>query len=121
MSSETIIFIGVACYLVIMLVIGIYASKRAGASSSSFIVAGRNMPIWLCSTPIVATWFGGGTMLGGAGAPQSIIQKIKLPFIFPIKAVVNYVFIFNHQGFNIRVAQDYHILFVWIVTIVILD
>lgn len=68
MSSETIIFIGVGFYLVIMLCIGIAASKRAGKSSSAFIVAGRSMPIWLCSTTIVATWFGGGTMLGGAGA-----------------------------------------------------
>lgn len=82
MSSETIIFIGVACYLVIMLVIGIYASKRAGASSSSFIVAGRNMPIWLCSTTIVATWFGGGTMLGGAGASYEggLLGVIADPF-----------------------------------------
>jgi len=51
-SSETIIFIGVIVYLAIMLLIGILASKRANTSSSEFIVAGRNMPIWLCSTTI---------------------------------------------------------------------
>lgn len=82
MSSETIIFIGVGFYLVIMLVIGILASKRAGKSSSAFIVAGRNMPIWLCSTTIVATWFGGGTMLGGAGASYEggLLGVIADPF-----------------------------------------
>ena len=82
MSSETIIFIGVIVYLAIMLLIGILASKRANTSSSEFIVAGRNMPIWLCSTTIVATWFGGGTMLGGAGASyeQGLLGVIADPF-----------------------------------------
>lgn len=82
MSSETIIFVGVGGYLVIMLGIGIFASKRAGASSSAFIVAGRNMPIWLCSTTIVATWFGGGTMMGGAGASyeRGLLGVIADPF-----------------------------------------
>ena len=68
MSNEAIIFTGVGMYLVIMLAIGIYASKRASASAADFIVAGRNMPIWICSATIIATWFGGGTMMGAAGA-----------------------------------------------------
>lgn len=82
MSTETIIFIGVACYLVMMLVIGVFAAKRASSSSSDFIVAGRNMPIWLCSTTIVATWFGGGTMMGAAGASyqEGLLGVIADPF-----------------------------------------
>ena len=67
MSSEAIIFIGVAIYMVIMLGVGFYASKKSH-SVTDFIVAGRGMPLWLCSMTVIATWFGGAMMLGGAGA-----------------------------------------------------
>ena len=67
MSTEAIIFTGVGIYLAIMLVIGIYASKRAN-STADFIVSGRRMPIWICSFTLMATWFGGGTMMGASGA-----------------------------------------------------
>ena len=82
MSNETIIFIGVSIYLVIMLGIGIYASKRASISTSDFIVAGRRMPIWICSATIVATWVGGGTMMGAAGASYEggLLAVIADPF-----------------------------------------
>jgi SSS family transporter len=67
LSTETIIFIGVGIYLLVMLIIGAYATKRA-SSAANFIVAGRRMPIWICSATLVATWFGGGTMMGASGA-----------------------------------------------------
>ncbi len=81
MSTETIIFIGVAVYLAMMLVIGAYASKKAN-TAANFIVAGRRMPIWICSATIVATWFGGGTMMGAAGASyeNGLIGVIADPF-----------------------------------------
>jgi Na+/proline symporter len=44
LSTEAIIFIGVGIYLVVMLLIGIYASRKAD-SAENFIVAGRKMPI----------------------------------------------------------------------------
>lgn len=67
MSTETIIFIGVGIYIVLMIAIGFYASGRTH-TVTEFIVAGRGLPVWLCSTTIVATWFGGGTMMGASGA-----------------------------------------------------
>lgn len=81
MSTENIIFTGVFVYLLMMLVIGVYASKRA-SSAANFIVAGRRMPIWICSATIVATWFGGGTMMGAAGASYEggLIGVIADPF-----------------------------------------
>ena len=81
MSTEAIIFSGVAIYLVLMLVIGIYASKRTG-STANFIVAGRRMPLWIGSATIIATWFGGGTMMGAAGASyeSGLIGVIADPF-----------------------------------------
>jgi len=82
MSNEMVIFIGVGIYLVVMLSIGVYASKRASTSASDFIVAGRRMPIWICSATIVATWFGGGTMMGAAGASyeSGLLGVIADPF-----------------------------------------
>jgi SSS family solute:Na+ symporter len=81
LSTETIIFIGVAVYLVMMLGIGVYASKKAD-STVNFIVAGRRMPIWIMSATIVATWFGGGTMMGAAGASyeRGLLGVIADPF-----------------------------------------
>ncbi|MCK5326007.1 MAG: hypothetical protein KAJ57_08360, partial [Woeseiaceae bacterium] len=67
MATESIILIGVGIYVVIMIAVGFYASGKTH-SVTEFIVAGRGLPIWLCSTTIIATWFGGGTMMGTAGA-----------------------------------------------------
>ena len=67
MSTETVIFTGVGFYMLIMLGVGVYASRRSH-SITEFMIAGRGMPIWLCSMTIIATWFGGAIMLGGAGA-----------------------------------------------------
>jgi len=67
MTTETVIFLGVVAYMLIMLGVGYYASKRSH-SVTEFMVAGRGMPIWLCSMTVIATWFGGAMMLGGAGA-----------------------------------------------------
>ena len=81
MSTETVIFIGVGVYLVLMLVIGIYASRKTG-STENFIVAGRRIPLWIGSATIIATWFGGGTMMGSAGASyeRGLLGVIADPF-----------------------------------------
>lgn len=64
-----------------MLAIGIYASGKSG-STANFIVAGRRLPIWIGSATIVATWFGGGTTLGSAGASyeHGLVGVIADPF-----------------------------------------
>ena len=81
MSTEAIVFSGVAVYLVMMLVIGAWASTRTG-STANFIVAGRRMPLWIGSATIIATWFGGSTMMGAAGASyeNGLIGVIADPF-----------------------------------------
>ena len=81
MTTETTIFIGVAIYIVIMVAVGIYAAKKTH-SASEFIVAGRSLPLWLLTTTIVATWFGGGMMIGGAGAAydHGLLGNIADPF-----------------------------------------
>ncbi len=54
MATQTLILVGVGLYLAIMVVVGIYASRDAH-SLADFVVAGRKMPLWLCSTSIFAT------------------------------------------------------------------
>jgi Na+/proline symporter len=89
MSTEATIFTGVAVYLVIMLFIGVYAAKRTH-SSVDFMVAGRRMPIWICAATLMATWFGGSTMMGSSGAayegglllvvrPNSLLANLSNP------------------------------------------
>ena len=67
MSVETMILLGVGLYLLIMVGVGFYASRESH-SLSDFVVAGRNLPLWLCSVTVFATWFGSGTMMGVATA-----------------------------------------------------
>ncbi len=47
----------VAIFFVIILIIGLGVSKRAGRSFSDFFLSGRNMPWWLLGVSMVATTF----------------------------------------------------------------
>ncbi len=81
MATETIIFIGVGIYVLLMLAVGAYAAKKT-RTTAEFIVAGRNLPMFLCSATIVATWFGGGTMMGASGAAydEGLLGVVADPF-----------------------------------------
>jgi SSS family solute:Na+ symporter len=81
MATETIIFIGVGIYVVLMLAVGIYAAKK-NETAADFIVAGRQMPMFLCTATIIATWFGGGTMMGASGSAydEGLLGVIADPF-----------------------------------------
>jgi len=47
----------IAIFFVIILIIGLSVSKRAGRSFSDFFLSGRNMPWWLLGVSMVATTF----------------------------------------------------------------
>ena len=70
MSTETIILAGVAVYMAAMLGVGYYAAGKTH-SVTEFVLAGRGLPVWLLSMSVIATWFGGSTMIGG-----TIISRI---------------------------------------------
>jgi len=80
-STEAIILAGVSIYLLAMLAIGVAAAKRSG-TQDDFLVAGRKLPLWICAPTIMATWFGGGTMLGAAGTGYEggFLASISVPF-----------------------------------------
>ena len=81
MSTEAVILTGVAVYVVIMIGVGVYASSKTH-SITEFAVAGRRLPLWLCTATIMATWFGGGVMIGVAGSAydEGMLGVIADPF-----------------------------------------
>lgn len=73
--------VGIALYLIAMVAIGIYAA-RGTQSASDFIVAGRSLPLWLCSVSLFATWFGSGIMMGAAtsGFDRDFLAMMAEPY-----------------------------------------
>lgn len=92
-GTGTVIFIGVVIYIAVMVAVGIYASRKTH-SAAEFIVAGRSLPLWLCTATIIATWFGGGMMIGGAGAAydDGLLGVIADPFGATLCLVLTGVF-----------------------------
>ncbi len=61
MNLETIDWIIIVAFFVFSLLIGVWASRKAGQSSSEFFLSGRNMPWWLLGVSMVATTFSADT------------------------------------------------------------
>lgn len=59
--------IAIVCFVLLQLAIGAWASRRI-ASETDYLVAGRNLPVWLAGMSIFATWFGAESVLGASGA-----------------------------------------------------
>ncbi len=57
MILQSIDFIIIFAFFLLSLLIGLYASKKAGKSSADFFLSGRSMPWWLLGTSMVATTF----------------------------------------------------------------
>lgn len=68
-------------YLVINVVIGIWASSKV-KNSSDFALAGRNLSVLVAGVSIFATWFGSETIMSSSGefAKGGILAVIKEPF-----------------------------------------
>lgn len=67
MESNSTEIISVIVYLIVMAGIGIYLAKRV-KDSQDYLAGGRRMPLFLVTATLFATWWGGGVILGGAGA-----------------------------------------------------
>lgn len=51
----------IVAFFIITLLIGLYASRKAGKNSSEFFLSGRSMPWWLLGVSMVATTFAADT------------------------------------------------------------
>ncbi len=67
MSDSALVLGGVGLYVLVILAIGIYAGKRVD-NQADYIVAGRNLGLGLLVFTFFATFYGGGTIMGVAGA-----------------------------------------------------
>jgi len=72
---------GVAVYLTGVLALGLHAARHV-QDNADYLVAGRRLPLWLCTFTLFATWFGGGTAIGAAGAAyeSGLLGVIADPF-----------------------------------------
>lgn len=58
--------IAIVVYLVIMLIAGVLAGRNIKEDKDGFLLAGRQLPLIVLVGTLLATWFGGGTVVGGA-------------------------------------------------------
>ena len=65
--SQSFVLVTVGVYLLVLLLLGAAASRRI-RDATDFMVAGRRLGIGFCTFTLFATWFGGGTLIGAAGA-----------------------------------------------------
>lgn len=71
----------VIAYLVISLIIGLWAAKRV-QTENDFVSAGRNLPLLLATTTVFGTWFGSETVLGASSefAEKGMSGVVEDPF-----------------------------------------
>ncbi len=77
MDKVTLALYGVIVYFVIMMFIGWWASRKV-KGLADFAVAGRRLGPLLVFGTVLATWFGGGTALGGA----------SMAYLFGLRGVI---------------------------------
>lgn len=58
--------VAILVYLVVMLAVGVWAGRKAANDKDGFLLAGRQLPLIVLVGTLLATWFGGGTVVGGA-------------------------------------------------------
>ncbi|MBE6379158.1 MAG: hypothetical protein E7051_10155 [Lentisphaerae bacterium] len=93
-STMRTLFIGVLIYMVLMLLIGWFSSKKV-SGMSDFLVAGRRLPLWMATATLIATWFGAGSSMGVAATVYSdgIIGVLADPFGASLSLILAGIFI----------------------------
>ncbi|SFK31295.1 solute:Na+ symporter, SSS family [Halobacillus dabanensis] len=83
--SSSIQISAIVTYLLLMVALGIYFSKREVKTSEDFMVAGRRLPRLVLIGTLLATWVGSGTVVGSAsfmyqhGPLASILSGLSGP------------------------------------------
>lgn len=106
---QTSIFVGVGVYLLLMIGVGIYAGKKSH-TATEFMLAGRGLTPMICTATIIATWFGGGSMIGSSGAAYDtgILGVIADPFgaAFCL-LLIGFFFARTFRRLNVVTTADY--------------
>jgi SSS family solute:Na+ symporter len=56
----------IVAYLAVLIAVGGYFGRKVRDSKDDFLLAGRRLPLFVLVGTLLATWFGGGTVVGGA-------------------------------------------------------
>ena len=73
--------------------IGVWASHKNQASTDSFILAGRKLPLWVAMLTMAATWLGGGYINGTAEqAYSSGLVWVQAPWGYGLSLVIGGIF-----------------------------
>jgi len=93
-DTRLMLWIGIAIYIVGMILVGFWCSKRINGLSD-FLVAGRRLPLWMATATLLATWFGAGSSMGVAGEvyASGIGGVIADPFGASLSLIIAGVFV----------------------------
>ena len=80
-SNKTILAITLCVYVLFLLAISIFASRRV-ETEADYLVAGRRLPLFLAWGTLIATWFGAATMFAAAGAVREEGLLLVLAHLF---------------------------------------
>ncbi|MFT5140100.1 MAG: SSS family solute:Na+ symporter [Lysobacterales bacterium] len=88
-STQTTILVGTGLYVLVMLAIGLFVSKKS-TDLDDFAASGRNMSMSVCAISIIATWFGAGPMMGSAAAAYSgnKLEVLRDPLVSGIALII---------------------------------
>lgn len=80
-SATIALAIALGVYLVVLTGLSIFASRKV-ETEEDYLVAGRNLPLFLCWGTLIATWFGAASMTAASEAAREdgLIGVILDPF-----------------------------------------
>jgi uncharacterized sodium:solute symporter family permease YidK len=67
MSDKLQIFIAMSCYMLVVIGIGVYYSKRASESSDNYLIGGRSLGPWVVAMGAEASDMSGWLLMGLPG------------------------------------------------------
>ena len=101
----------VLLYMLMMIPIGIYASRRV-KSSKDYVLAGRHLPFSMAMATVFATWFGSESFLGAGSrmAEGGFLSVIEDPFGAGLCLVLIGLFFAKklYKGNNLTIGDYFH-------------
>lgn len=102
MTGVTGYFWFIAAYLVIVVLYGLYITKKYVKSDADFTTAGRRLPMWIVAGTLIATWYGGGGITGTANLVYS--RGLGAGAIFEYSSIIAIALLYFMAG-KIRDAK----------------
>lgn len=92
----------VIAYVLVMLPIGIYASRKV-KNTGDYVLAGRSLPFYMALATVFATWFGSESILGASTkfAEGGFSNVIEDPFGAALCLIIAGLF-FNRKLYNLN-------------------